>query len=618
MPSLMPRITPKIQAKAIALLEDCFRSTSLRSQLHAKMRDIDQQYARYKESSAQGCVDSTIMLSQIPYAAKIPPITISQCDAMLAYLVEVFLSGVPLFPVVGMGEKRKVADQLESILWNHSTLAGYHRQLQLMLTDAVRYNVSFLATEWKSFEDPQFVSRLLTQGEVGTGVELSYKSLTELTRWDPYNVFFDETVLPADLSRKGDFVGYVERMTKQRLRRFLQELSGENLATNVKEALENTSGISYYTEPPTITSYASAPSKKGQIDWSQYMTKFQQGVGSDVSEVSTLYVRIAPSDLEISAPQPNSVQIWKMVVVNGEVLVHLSKVNTAKNLLPVLVGQPWEDGMGYQTQGVGEQSASFQLAAGVTTEAFYAQLAKALKNPGIYDSEMISSADINSKSPTGQIPARLSSLGTKRLGEAWMPFPVNSEAMALSLQASRQQGEFAQTVLGLNNAQQGRFQKGNKSVTEWEDTMSYADTRPALRALSLESQVFGPLKEILRYNFILYGQDAVVDSQTSGEEIQVVVQQLREASLSFRMADGHTPKSKLLNPMALKELSLMIGQNPVLQQQLQSSILPLFTHLASALGVTNIDSIIQLPQPQQPQQGALPNGIPTDQPAPTL
>ena len=77
--------------------------------------------------------------------------------------------------------------------------------------------------------------------------------------------------------------------------------------------------------------------------------------------------------------------------------------------------------------------------------------------------------------------------------------------------------EFAKDLAGLNNAQRGQFQKGNKSVQEWEDVMARADGRTRLPIISLEFQIFVPLKQVLLINLWQYGEDAVVVSQKTGE-----------------------------------------------------------------------------------------------------
>jgi hypothetical protein len=159
---------------------------------------------------------------------------------------------------------------------------------------------------------------------------------------------------------------------------------------------------------------------------------------------------------------------------------------------------------------------------------------------------------------------------------------------------------FGKDLSGLNNPMQGKFQKGNKSVTEWNDTMGGADSRLRLPALVLENQVFMPLKEVLKLNIYQYGQDAITISQRSGKEYNVKIAELREQVLAFRVADGYTPKSKLAGTESLMQLMQLLGQSAPLQQAYGPMLPGMFSHLAQLMGVRGLEEYA--PEPQQVQQ----------------
>jgi len=164
---------------------------------------------------------------------------------------------------------------------------------------------------------------------------------------------------------------------------------------------------------------------------------------------------------------------------------------------------------------------------------------------------------------------------------------------------------------------QGQFQKGNKSVQEWQDTMGGADARLRLPALILEYQVFQPLKSILKLNIFQYGDDAEIVSQKSGEVVQININELRKQVLAFRLADGYTPKSKLASTDSLTSLMQIIAQSQQLQVSYGGMLPGMMAHLAQLLGVRGMEeytpdaaqaqanvaaSQAQQQQPQQPQQ----------------
>lgn len=162
---------------------------------------------------------------------------------------------------------------------------------------------------------------------------------------------------------------------------------------------------------------------------------------------------------------------------------------------------------------------------------------------------------------------------------------------------------FGKELSGLNNPMQGQFQKGNKSVQEWRDTMGGADSRLRLPALAMEFQFFIFLKEILKFNIYQYGEDSVVISQRTGEEMQVQIQQLRQKVLAFQVADGYTPKSKLASTEGLVQVMTMISQSPILQQTYGAMLPNIVAHLAQLMGVKGLSEYApQANAPQAPLQ----------------
>jgi len=109
-----------------------------------------------------------------------------------------------------------------------------------------------------------------------------------------------------------------------------------------------------------------------------------------------------------------------------------------------------------------------------------------------------------------------------------------------------------------------------------------------------------PLKEVLKLNIFQYGQDAKTVSQRSGREFDVKIEELRKTVLSFRVADGYTPKSKLAGTDSILQLMQLLGQSQQLQQAFGSMLPGMFTHLAQLTGVRGLEEYT--PQPQQVQQ----------------
>lgn len=129
--------------------------------------------------------------------------------------------------------------------------------------------------------------------------------------------------------------------------------------------------------------------------------------------------------------------------------------------------------------------------------------------------------------------------------------------------------------------------------------MGGADSRLRLPALAMENQLFGPLKEILKFNIFQYGEDSVVISQRTGEEMAVKIQELRQKVLTFQVADGYTPKSKLASTEAIIQIMTMISQSPILQQTYGMMLPNIVAHLAQLMGVKGMSEYA--PQANAPQ-----------------
>jgi hypothetical protein len=223
-------------------------------------------------------------------------------------------------------------------------------------------------------------------------------------------------------------------------------------------------------------------------------------------------------------------------------------------------------GLDYQTKSIAEGSIPIQESAGTLFNISFNAARRAVSDRALFDPSCISIKDVNAPVPAPKIPVKMNSLNGRSIRDAYHPIPFDPRGTEGAMQSGMQIVSFGKELSGLNNPMQGQFQKGNKSVQEWRDTMGGADSRLRLPALAMEFQFFIFLKEILKFNIYQYGEDSVVISQRTGEEMQVQIQQLRQKVLAFQVADGYTPKSKLASTEGLVQVMTMISQSPILQQ----------------------------------------------------
>lgn len=595
------------QTAILAYVERVLTEHKKNSDYINKMEAIDIAYARYQSSrdpqtgvaSGQGIDAATTPVGVLNLPSTTPPVVVAQVDSMVGYLAEVFLSGSPLFPVVSSPANREAAETLESLIDDHATLGGYARQLLLFLRDGVKYNISAVEADWSSISQYSISDDLLNLGKNKTEKTAQY--FTKLKRWDPYNTIWDRNVAPGDVSLEGDYAGHIEILSRTKLKRLLNRLSVEGEVINAKEAMTakiqgGAESFTNYRLHPQISDYVASRRPLDGINYVEYITGKRDSSGKshidcvNNFEVVTLYARIMPSEFRLYGTESNTPQIWKFRVVNGSIIIQAKRIISAFDSLPVFFGQPLEDGLGYQTQSMAEAEIPFQTAASTLVNIRFNAARRAVSDRALYDADLISKADINAPVPAAKIPVKSNSLDQNRkISDAYFPIPFDGRGTESAISDAMAIVGFGRELSGLNNPMQGKFQKGNKSVQEWNDTMGGADARLRLPALILEHQVFMPLKETLKLNIYQYGEDTVTISQRSGKEYQAKISALRDKVLSFRVADGYTPKSKLASTESIVQLMQMIGQSQILQASYGPMLPGMFAHLAQLMGVRGLE-----------------------------
>jgi hypothetical protein len=488
----------------------------------------------------------------------------------------------------------------------------------MFFRDCIKYNIGAVEADWTSVDQYQVMDDLLTEDQVS--LQKKAVHFTKLKRLDPYNTIRDRNILPGECSKDGDYAGYIEILSKPKMKKYLNKISLSGGAMNVTKALEGyiTSDAPNWRIHPQVSEYVAARKPTSSVDWNAFLgvksEDTPRGLVGNYEKV-TLYVRVSPGDLGMPGPKPNTPQIIKIVVVNGETLVLAERMTSAYDYLPILFGQPQEDGLGEQTQSIAESSIPIQQAAKTMFNISFNAARRAVSDRALYDSSKINPRDINAPVPAAKIPVRVNSLDGQGLDSAYKAIPFDSRGTENAMAYGMQIVSFGKDLSGLNGPQQGQFQKGNKSVKEWNDTMGGSDNRLRLPALTLEYQFFVPLKEMLKFNIYQYGEDAIVTSQKSGEELAVVISQLRKKVLKFRIADGYTPKSKLASTEMITQLMQLIMQAPILQQAYGASLPNMVAHLAQLGGIRGLDEynpqVMQQVPPPSTQLG--PSGDPVQQ-----
>lgn len=570
-PSINVNVPQAVANKLVQHLMSMMQGGTPRDEMLQRLLAIDKEYHRENDKTYDNVMSKAANSTgdKSKMQNPIPPVVKTQVESQVAFLTSVFLTGAPIFGVTAGPEDIDSANQMNTLMLNHEQEGGWNRHLQMFFRDGSKYNLCALETGWSRKTSYNPVTDVQFSATEGRPKEVVWEG-NYLKRLDLYNTVWDYRVAPAEVHEHGEFAGYVELMGRMRLKQFINDLPTK-LQHNIGEALKSgrqSSKLDLWYFPNVVDTGLISTDPRGEINWLAwaYLETGEQIRNQDMYEVATIYARIIPQDFGLRVAAGNQIQIWKFVVVNSSVLIHAEPQTNAHGYLPILVGQPMEDGLAYQTKGLGQDAITFQDIVTSLWNANMHAKRRAVFDRMFYDPSRIREADINSKNPVARIPVKPGMYG-KGISEAIHIAPFNDAQVTGLLQEAGMVMEYANQAAGLNRAQQGQFVKGNKTLHEYADVMGNANARPRSAAMFLEAQVFQPLKNILKLNLLQYSPAQELYDPAQQKSIQIDPTVLRKGKFAFMMADGLTPSDKLLNLDEFQLAMQLFMSSPQLQME---------------------------------------------------
>jgi hypothetical protein len=563
------------------------------------MREVDQSSINSRARQANDAGDPTKMQNITM------PIVMPQVEIATSYFIQTFLSGYPMFSVVSSPENIDLALQFDTIIAEQSIFAGWHQQFAMFFRDGFKYNLHALDVDWIKKKIYQPITDVQFDTKIGKPQEVWWEG-NEIKRLDLYNSIWDKRVHPSKIHTDGEFAGYTDLMTRIQLKMLFQNLDS-TFTMNAKVAFEQGSAPSmtagaadqqrYYTpqiNPDALLKY----NPKASTDWMAWsLNSANNSIRyQNVYEVTKLYARIIPSDFLMNVPARNQVQIWKFYFVNWQVLIYAERMTNAHDYLPIIFGQPIEDGLQYQTKSFGNNVAQIQDLASSLWNSVLASRRRTVYDRIFYDPSRINANDINNTNPIARIPIRSMGYG-KPVSDAYSVSPYRDEATAEAIQAAQMVAEMGDWINGTNKVQRGQFQKGNKTLHEYSDTMEHSNSRLHPMALFSEGQVMTPVKYILKTNILQYQPTGELYNRDKGKVIKIDPTALRQAVLEFQIADGLLPVDRIINSEMLQLFIQTISTNQMLAMDFD--VVGAFTYWAKTQGARWLDSFKRSPEAKQ-------------------
>ena len=559
---------------------------------------------------------------------EVVPIVNSQVGTALAFLSKTFLSSDTIFPIVSAPEGDSIAQQFNTLISHYADDFQWRRNLLVALGKGLRYPVTAVECTWETRKVNKPVNKLKgNTAQIST--EATVKAGFSIKALDMYNVFWDSSVAPARVSEDGEYAGYIEAMTASLLLRKLQNLGAlEALSKEKLAKIMLSKGIkSYYISQfpgfttHEISSHADYPLGETfgiNQDGTPYTGGKQQvQVTNSLYEVTTVYYRILPcllglTEADLPGIDINSLQVFKFILVGGLTIAYAEVRTNAHELLPIFFGQPFENGLGYSTNSLSEDLLPLQNTASTLLTGDLQAMRRLLADRMLYNPEMVAHEDINKASVTNKIPVKNAAYG-RQLSEAIYQIPFEDRLAGTRIGAAQQILQFSMMLSGQNPVAQGQFVKGNKTNSQFDQVVNNSSARQVQMALLLEDQFFSPIKNTLMSDMLQYQEPVDILDRSTGTTVKVDPSALRNAIYRFEITDGLIDVAKTANTESVQYILQALQSNP--QLAMGYNLPKMLSHLATLLGVKDLDDFIVQPQPQ-PTQETPPNGqylIPTFQ-----
>lgn len=565
MPLPSKKLRPDSQKALVEYMENCYKRLNLNS-IRKRYEEIDlamQLESREAKEQTKERADYT----QLTELGVIQPFV----STVKGFLVDLFLQNQPVFkPISADPNLTGAVKQMEALITEHAEQYKWARHLALVFNDLPKYNFGVIDVQWKQ-EEITVPSTDRATREDGKAVLKTIERVgNTFTRWDPYNTFYDDTVPIAELHERGEFLGHIENISMiEVVKRFNELTMNGGKIMNADEVFKTSVNPNRYFTPAILDGANVAP--KG---YQQHFTPataatkisrrpYSLGNLTNVYEWVTLYTRIIPSMWGIVVGKANSVQVWKLQYCNN-MLVSAQPLDEVHGYFSAVAVQITEEGLNEQTKTLAELTIPVQNLQNRMHHNRLSALARNIGGRYAYVEGAVSRSDITNPDPRTPIAVRPNSW-SKNIKDLLTEIPFTDTSGASFINEMEYLNTRGERLMRLNRAQQGQFQKGNKTLGEFKEIMGNANADLRVMALLVEISLMAVLKSIVRNNIFQY-QPPVDVVGSDGVRQTVNPAELRDASLKFKMADGLIVKEDLVDIQVLREFMQFAATDQTMQQ----------------------------------------------------
>lgn len=476
------------------------------------------------------------------------PLTLKQIEDSTTNLLSILADEEGMYSAIASADKQKAANALTAIMNQHANMFGHFRQLNISLNHMLRYNFGGNIVEWE-----QVLGNKIRNGTNGMSMEVERTAIVRqgnsLNAIDPYNFLYDWTVPASDLHFNGEFFALVDAVMPFRLKKMKR--AGQ-LFGDIDKYLEgHTSGFAaryYYARPSLHLDEATFSA--------DFISIFSMGMGKTIgaaAELIDLYVWMEPKGFGLSTS--DEYEIWRLKILNGELIVDCTMLNNAHGMLPCAIGTPQEDMFKQDTKSYGELLLPFQRFASAQMNIHQRSARKKLYGMTFYNERIFPAfADYKDED---LYAARIPFAPTQENEN----FDINKHVKTMydAPDTSSTTGDIRAMMEMMNHilpTDQLRQVADLDRATQYQAAATVQGSNRGNWRLAklIDTQHFTPLRFMQYYNVLQYQQSIELLDPQSKERVEIDPSILRETRLEFAVSEGIKSLDKMIYTNNLKEV----------------------------------------------------------------
>lgn len=549
------------------------------------------------------------------------PYSYATLETLLTYFTTAFLE-MPIFRYEGASPEDLIgAILLEKVVEHHSMYFKHALSLHTQFRDGLAYGFGAVAGGWdrkwgyttKMAPDgffSQIFGKFINMGMKKERVEDVLYEGNTLKNIDPY-LYLPDPNYPVHEVQKGEFVGWIETMSKMRL---LDMERDDPSVFNCRYLETNTQGYSQFN-------FTRGPNATGRYDKASAGSYPPAPTTTTPIDVIWMYVNLIPREWELgSSEYPEK---WLFGMAYDKLIITAKPLGLNHDMYPVAVLAPDFDG--YSTSPISRLEVLYGLQETLDWlfSSHITNVRKAINDMLIVDPSLVNVADLEDPKPGKLIRMRRMAWG-KGVENAVKQLPVTD----ITRQHISDAGyivDLIQRVSAATDSVSGVIRKTSERVTAQESRSTQAS---ALSRLAKSAKI-ASLQSMFDIGYMFASQtqqlmEKSVYIKTTGAWREMLLQEYGAdaqrlkvtpydlvVSYDLIVKDGSVQSSEQADNWV--QLFQIVAQQPALFQNFD--VVRIFKHIARVMGAKDVNEFviqhgpIPMLNPQVTDQGTIDKGV---------